>query len=1429
MVTDSAPRLRPVGSVRPCPATALMLLATLACAPCGAYAFDVEFEKIARTGDPVPGREGLSVFNGRAIQPGGAGGPYAGVLGRPCINDSGEVVFRGVGSHPSNFNVNPVTGIYAWEPNQPLIRLVDNTTDANIPSVPVPGKPAGSRFTDFSLPLLNNAGDVVFFANFTVPGQGSQSGIFATTTAGGPITLLVDSTTAVPGYPGVTFALGFAYDSTAPRFKNVLLNNAGRVVFFGRFQSGSLQLEGLFSTTVGAGPIIRIADKNNFPTTDANWTVFDLDDTYMPALNDGGTVIFAGLGRRPNGTTRYALFTVPADGSAPPAVQAAQFFTSFTATNSTTKTVQSFFTGHDINNAGQFTFVNKHGAGTYDYALVVGSTAGGPFHAALDNTGGVAVPGRSGSTFELISTARLNDLGDIAPQAWYTPSRRGVFSRNVNGLPASPLGVIAYGESSVPPPGRTSPAYFTGFNEASAPLNELGNAVLAPNGYDGVSDAVFGLYFYEQCSATLFRVFDDDTAGAPLPTGLAGTYAPPGCAGSPCDRGVYIHDGFDARHGLFRSINNSNTIAFATAFSTFDVGVYVARVRQGGPVQIDVCPPDLTLECPADISPASTGQAVASGCGTVTVTYADNVTLGCGSTSTIVRTWTATNGASTATCTQTITLVDNTPPVLVCPSDQTVACDADLPAAYAAWLASAAATDACGTPTLVDNAPPAPTACGETTVTWTATDACGNGTACSATFTVIDTTAPAIHDAEDLTVACNPATNADEYAAWLAAVTASDACGVQSLTNDAPLSPTPCGATTVSWTATDRCGLTTTVSATFTIVDVDPPTWTTAPIDLVVECDGAGNSAQIDAWLASAAAADACGTPTVAHDYTGLDPICGLTGSKFVTWTATDACGNAATTSAVVTVVDTTAPTFTFVPADLTLECGDAGNDAAIAAWLASATAADTCGDVNVAHDYAGLTATGCGSSGGATVTWVATDACGNTATATATLTIQDTTAPTIAAPADVVVGVDAGACYATNVALGTPTAGDNCGSVTVVNDAPTQFAIGTTTVTWTATDACGHVSYASQTVTVENLAPIAEIAFQQLTDIGAEARVRLDASGSSDAEHDNADLTFTWIIDGITVRSGVGPSYEVFTTYLAFGAHDVLLRVIDPCGAQNEAFVTLVLDPAELSLIEVKRAVVNFCGCTPRISITGQIGLPLGVDFSEMAPQIYTRVALAGIDAVPVTLVLFATYGPEDQHWRYVNPSPHALGIRRFTVNWSGNSYQYRDAGFPIELRSDLISTTETILEVRNRNRRLIPGPFTLNIDGQASITLDPNFTVLASSGLTYDVQVAGKRIELTLPFPLVATTPFTFSGGLVRQFEAGANLRASIGKYKLDVTFDEDLFPLRAATTPRTLELDLGVGTQPYPGTTLLGPGVLDVGWCHWRTWECDEEDDD
>ncbi|MCH7960192.1 MAG: carboxylesterase family protein, partial [Candidatus Hydrogenedentes bacterium] len=102
---------------------------------------------------------------------------------------------------------------------------------------------------------------------------------------------------------------------------------------------------------------------------------------------------------------------------------------------------------------------------------------------------------------------------------------------------------------------------------------------------------------------------------------------------------------------------------------------------------------------------------------------------------------------------------------------------------------------------------------------------------------------------------------------------------------------------------------------------------------------------------------------------------------------------------------------------------------------------------------------------GNHTITLVVTDLSGLTSQDTTLVTIQDTTNPTLTIPDDLT--AECTSTSGTPVSIGTATATDTCGAVTVSNDAPAVFPFGSTTVTWSAEDAAGNFATANQIVTV--------------------------------------------------------------------------------------------------------------------------------------------------------------------------------------------------------------------------------------------------------------------------------------------------------------------------------------------------------------------------
>lgn len=182
-------------------------------------------------------------------------------------------------------------------------------------------------------------------------------------------------------------------------------------------------------------------------------------------------------------------------------------------------------------------------------------------------------------------------------------------------------------------------------------------------------------------------------------------------------------------------------------------------------------------------------------------------------------------------------------------------------------------------------------------------------------------------------------------------------------------------------------------------------------------------------------------------------------GSHAVTYNVSDAAGNPATeVTRQVTVVDTTAPLLT-VPSDLTVEA--AGQLTAVSTGQTTATDLFAVTVTNNAPASYPL--------GTTAVTWMATDVNGNATSAVQTITVRDTTAPVVTAPANITVEATGGL---TTVATGNATATDAVGPVTISDNAPATFPLGTTSVIWTTVDGAGNTSNATQTVTVVDITP---------------------------------------------------------------------------------------------------------------------------------------------------------------------------------------------------------------------------------------------------------------------------------------------------------------------------------------------------------------------
>ncbi len=169
---------------------------------------------------------------------------------------------------------------------------------------------------------------------------------------------------------------------------------------------------------------------------------------------------------------------------------------------------------------------------------------------------------------------------------------------------------------------------------------------------------------------------------------------------------------------------------------------------------------------------------------------------------------------------EAVVTVDAEAPVITCPADVTVSADAGSCEATGVALGAATATDNCTGETLSNDAPAA-FPLGDTTVTWTATDAAGNTATCTQVVTVTDDEDPTVTCPADETVTVN---SGELYTLpdYSGSATAADNCTASPALSQDPAAGTDVGAgtTVITITATDDAGNSTTCTFEVTVDEI---------------------------------------------------------------------------------------------------------------------------------------------------------------------------------------------------------------------------------------------------------------------------------------------------------------------------------------------------------------------------------------------------------------------------------------------------------------------------------------------------------------------------------------------------------------------------------------------------------------------------------
>jgi hypothetical protein len=252
---------------------------------------------------------------------------------------------------------------------------------------------------------------------------------------------------------------------------------------------------------------------------------------------------------------------------------------------------------------------------------------------------------------------------------------------------------------------------------------------------------------------------------------------------------------------------------------------------------------------------------------------------------------------------------------------------------------------------------------------------CGNSSTHVQTISFNDDTAP-VFNQFDAVVELSCANASVDL------VTVFDNCGDVTVTYTDTFTAGSCGTRVRNYTATDACGNTAQAFQTLIVSDAVAPAFVSFPVSAAVSCSAVAAVEQ--SYIEYT---ENCSDVTVTWNEEIVEGDCPNSYTSIRTCTLTDACGNSTSSSYTLTVSDTERPQILGVPADVTLDCGDA-------LPTADAFVVDNCTAQPVFTLSEAMETIGCTMI--LTRRWTAEDECGNVTQEVQVLTFIDQTPPVL-------------------------------------------------------------------------------------------------------------------------------------------------------------------------------------------------------------------------------------------------------------------------------------------------------------------------------------------------------------------------------------------------------------------------------------------------
>jgi len=352
------------------------------------------------------------------------------------------------------------------------------------------------------------------------------------------------------------------------------------------------------------------------------------------------------------------------------------------------------------------------------------------------------------------------------------------------------------------------------------------------------------------------------------------------------------------------------------------------------------------------------------------------------------------------TVTQTVTVIDTTPPTISVPQSETFECtELNVQLGLSPSSIVVNVTDECAVEGVTNSVSQTEGSCEAEQVLelcWSVCDEFGNTNEKCMTKTFIDSTPPSMPTPAPTSGSCS--------ASDPTTPTAQDECsnpGTVPVSVSSSMLSSTCDYDYVKefvFTASDDCGNVAEVSATATATDNTPPEFS-KPEDVSGECPGVPPVPPVSA-------SDNCDSLVeITLEETKVDGSCSGAYTINRVWTGVDDCGNSEETTQTVTIYDATPPEISFETDPENPEYAECDMVPAAAVPIAT----DTCGPAVVEVTYTSTKADGsCDDQYDIYRQWYAADDCGNSDIATQTVNVVDTTAPSISGPSDTTVPCDA-------------------------------------------------------------------------------------------------------------------------------------------------------------------------------------------------------------------------------------------------------------------------------------------------------------------------------------------------------------------------------------------------------------------------------------